>query len=629
MKIFKRIAVIVVVFLVFVFGFSIVSSFFVKENELTNINPEEYTAEQIDAIFAASLDDTNTTKTFKSWYTTAKTVDYSRYEMLERFFAMCAKNNNQTQTVRFASPTASSDTRGTPLGDLAGKKAQNLSTDLGVVENANSWLDAQGNARTDGEDWASENRMTWYIRANALSLSDGNMNVVAIEGIDDSFDITGETAPVYTFQLSPWFKETDDGTYLVKSWRANYAQGYSPFNDNVDLNGNPRVMTWHASFGGSMTSTGNKLTSGAGNHPLNFTSAAQGDAYAKNWNTNEGAGVDANAKWVLYEWQRRHFNLENSGIADGCVNYDYILPSSFIENGVRRVVINAYYGDVYVVGSNVYIGDSSQNVSKSLPVGSELKEDFDELEFKEGSGTKDGNRDLNRANTTARNVSNGFTKIISKEYFSENNNDYIVLNFDLSFDINVTASTYVYTAPWDTGSTEALSGHADGSCNSLTDGTSPLRVAGMEVLIGCYYNGLDTLYNCSSVSGGYTYAVYECKNSRKYASSVTSDYKNTGITFTAASGWNDDLNYVKSFYSTSKPVLCPTAFGGSETTYLKSAFYGAHSAGVHCPWRFGGLTGAGHAGLACEAGHHSPSFSYWGGAPWLAGAEKMRGEFAG
>jgi hypothetical protein len=168
-----------------------------------------------DNFYAALLNDTNTTSIFKAWYNAVSKDEGDRFTLLERFFKMCALNNNQIHTVRFVSPSVSSESRGTPLDWLADKKAQNLSTDAGVFANANKWIDAEGTGRTDGEDWATENRLTWYIRANALSLENGKMNVTAIEGIDAAFDITGETAPVYTFQLSPYFKETDDGNKYI------------------------------------------------------------------------------------------------------------------------------------------------------------------------------------------------------------------------------------------------------------------------------------------------------------------------------------------------------------------------------------------------------------------------------
>jgi len=545
---------------------------------------------EYDNIFAAMLDDTNTSRIFVDWYKTVKTDGISRFEMLKRFFAMCALNNDQTQTVRFLSPSVSSESRGTPLDALADKKAQNLETDAGAVAGGNSWLDAEGNAQTSGEDWATENRMTWYIRANALSLENGDMNVIAIEGIDDDFDLTGETAPVYTFQMSPYFKEVDDGAYLTKSWRANPADGFAPFNDNIDLNGNPRPLTWHATFCGGLTTSGNKLTSGAGRYPKNYTSAQDGDTAAKRWSNHEGVGVDGHFKWALYEWQRRHFNLENSGVAEGCLFYNYQKQCALGATG-KKVILAAADAADYVAGSYVSVGSSND-----------------------------------RSNAASYSIT-APVKILSKsEAYEVDGVSYVDLNLDLAADITTTTSAYVNTMPYKTGATEALSGHADGSPVSLTAGKYPLRVAGLEVLIGCYYIGLDVLYNVTGASSPRAYAVYACKDSRRYGSTISSYYTDTGIAFAAMpQGWN----FVKKFVITSKPVLFPAAIDGSSTGYVKSSFYGTYSAGVRCPWRGGYLSSEDDGGLACEAGYLAPGNSYWYGAPLLAGAEKKRGELAG
>lgn len=137
-------------------------------------------AEFIDASFGALLDGTNTTKVFWLWWPLSATGGASKYDRLCRFFAMMAKAGYKlAYTLRFYLDTVSSDYTGTPLDDLAdGRSAAPLVTDT----------------TTDVTDWAEEDLMTWYIRGNALSLADGTMNILALEG-EREFDITGETAP--------------------------------------------------------------------------------------------------------------------------------------------------------------------------------------------------------------------------------------------------------------------------------------------------------------------------------------------------------------------------------------------------------------------------------------------------
>ena len=180
--------------------------------------------------------------------------------------------------------------------------------------------------------------------------------------------------------------------------------------------------------------------------------------------------------------------------------------------------------------------------------------------------------------------------------------------------------------PWHSGNTEKLPGHKDGCTVNLTSGKTPLRVAGVEVLDGAYAIGLDPLYNVTAnADGGFDYAIHECRDSQKLASSITTDYKDTGISFTGMpSGWN----YVKAFVKTKLGVLFPKLIGGSSTTFFKSAFSGASSAGLRCPWRFMHLYNGGGAGLAGENGNYSPGNSDWYGRPRLGGAGKKRGEWS-
>ena len=552
----------------------------------------------LDTTFAALLDDTNTTRIFREWYKLTIGTE-TRYSKLERFFKMCARNNEQTHTVRFYSSVVSSESRGTPLDWLANKKAQSLATDAGVVENANSWLDAEGLSRKDGEDWATENRITWYVRANALSLDDGTMDVLAIEGVDADFDITGELAPVYSFQLSPWYKETNIGDYVYKSWRANPAAGYAPFNNNVDFDGNPRVLTWHASFGGVMTDDGTKLTSGAYRRPKNYTSSTAALTLARKWNANEAVGADANAKWALSEWQHRHFNKENSDIANGCLSYSTQNRVALAEADVMRVLVTKSQAASFIVGSNVIVGD---NAAETAP---------------------------DRGAAVGYNISKHAVKILSIETVTIDDAEYGALNLELDEPITTTATTWVSTMPWNTGETEKIAGnHLDGSPVSLTSAKYPLRVAGMEVLIGAYFIGIDVLYDVTAnAAGGFDYAVFECRDSAKIAGSITDDYVDTGIRLEGVpSSWQ----YVKEFVNTNAPVLFPQTLGGSSSGYYKSAFYGTYSAGVRSPWRVGNLgNGVAIGGLACVAGYDAPSSSSWSGVPWLTGAEKKRGEWLG
>lgn len=532
----------------------------------------------LDAACQSVLDGKNTTRVFWAYYPRAVAAGESnKYKILSRFATAAAQAWNQkTYTLRSYDPSVSGTTTMTPLDDLADLEAAQLCT-----ENTEAV-----------EDWADEDPMTWYIRANALSLEDGTMNITYFEG-EDGFDITGEDAPVYTFALALWIKEWNDGTYDYISFRTTRGSGYYPDAGDVDPTNKRRPITWHPTFPGGLNSEG-ALTSGAGIKAYNFASATTGITKARIMSSYEGLWNDCDTRWLLRMWQLRHWDLENSGKAEGCTNYNYQYVAALPEENVKRILITTAQAANLVVGSTVSIGD----------MGSQSNKD--------------------RGNSYMRNLAD-LVKISSIETVTINDAQYGAVNLEITETITTTATTYISTMPWHSGATEALPGHKDGCIHSLTAGKGPLRVAGVEVLDGSYAVGLDPLYQVTQNSeSGYDYAIYECRDSQKQTGSVTADYIDTGLSYEGMpTGWN----YVKGFMKTKLGVLFPNAIGGSSTTYYKSAFYGASSAGVRCPWRFASLSNGGVAGLAGENGSVSPGASSWSGRPRLSGAGKKRGEW--
>ena len=465
----------------------------------------------------------------------------------------------------------------TPMDDLADKVAAQLCT-----ENTEAV-----------EDWADEDPMTWYIRANALSLEDGTMNITYFEG-EDGFDITGEDAPVYTFALALWIKEWNDGAYDYISFRTTRGSGYYPDAGDVDPKNKKRPITWHATFPGGLDSKG-ALTSGAGIKAYNFASATAGIQKARQKTIYEGLWNDCDTRWILRMWQLRHFDLENSNIAEGCTSYNYQYMAALPEENVKRVLLSASQAAGFIVGSTVSVGDMGAQSNKD------------------------------RWNAWMRNLAD-LVKVSSIEKVTVGGTEYTAINLDISGTITTTATTCISTMPWHSGATEALPGHKDGCTFSLTAGKTPLRVAGVEVLDGSYAIGLDPLYDTTAnEAGGFDYTVYQCRDSQKLSGSITADYEDTGIVYSGMpSGWN----YVKAFIKSKLGVLFPKLIGGSSTTYFKSAFCGTSSAGVRCPWRFASLNAGGLAGLAAENGNSAPGGSHWGSRPRLCGAGKKRGEWS-
>ena len=535
--------------------------------------------QQLDATWELMLDGTNTTSVFLDWWPLSDNGSDTRYQRLERFGRMLANAwSGKTYTLRGYAAEVSSDTALTPLDDLAGHAPAALATD------------------TDdgGEDWAEEDPMTWYIRANALSLDDGHMNILAIEG-EDGFDLGGDTAPLYRFSLALFKRETQDESYETVSFRTVAAPGYDPYERDISPDGTKRVLTWAPCCGGGLTEDG-KLTSGVGKKPYIFASAQAGLAAARKWEGgNDALWNDGDSDWLLDMWKLRHFDKENSNKLEGCLNYNIQKKVALAETGVKRVLLSTSDAAGLVVGSTVSIGDPGENTS------------------------------LDRSNAYMRNIAH-LVQIASIANVTIDGTVYAAVNLDMEGTIDTTATTRISTMPWHSGSTEKLPGHRDGSIGSLTNGKYPARIAGVEVLNGAYVVSIEPLYNVTAnENGGFDYSIHVCRDSKNLSGSITANHVDTGIRLTGVpSGWQ----WVKAFLKNKFGILIPRLFGGKSSGWYKSAFYGAVSAGVRVPWRWGHLNYGGYGGLAFGDGGGSPGVAHWYGSPRLSGSGKKRGELS-
>lgn len=537
-------------------------------------------ASTLDGMYTAMLDGTNTQKIFKLWWPFAVTQSENKYSCLERFAAMLDTAwGDKTYTVRNIHESVSGDASGTPLDDLAdGRGAAPLVTD----------------ASTGVADWAENDPMTWYVRANAKSLADGTMEVLAVE-TEAAFDVTGETAPVYCFSPALAVKEWDDGSYLYTSWHMRAGDGYVPMAGDVAPDGTHRLLTWHPAFYGGKNSAGG-MTSGAGLLPMPWTSANAALSLARKLTAYDGLWCDCDAQFALMAWRLRHWTLSNSGQLEGCTNYNYQYTLAAAETGVKRVLLTKAQGANLLVGSCVCLGERGSNT----------------------------NNDRNQAyNHDVFNVA----KILSVETVTVDDTEYAAVNLDLASTIDTTTTMLVSTMPWPNGTTEALPGHSDGCIGNLTNGRYPYRIAGMEMQIGSYCEELDPLWKASLVDDDHWhYDVYSCRDSEKLVGSITANYQKVGeFDLPNANKWS--WNYIRALNKMAAEAQIPTKFGGSSSTYVKAAFLSPGGAGVFAPWRFGSLDGGTLCGLSCARGAYAPDRSDWNGVPRLAGSGKKRGEW--
>ena len=535
----------------------------------------------LDSIFSLFIDGKNTTEMFWKWYPLTDKYGSTKYTRLERWCKLLANAwSNKTYTLRFYKASVSGAYTGTPLDDLAdGRQAAPLVTD----------------SSEPTEDWAENDPMTWYIRANALSLADGTMNILYFEG-EDGFDITGEIAPVYSFALNLYLKHWTDESYKYTSWKTVKADGYNSMAEGIAPDNSYRTVTWHPSFDGGLNVSGG-LTSGAGKKPVIWTSAQDALPLARKITPYEGLWTDCDQQYVLSQWQLRHWTLENSDVLNGCQSYNYQYTLAVAESDVKRLIVTTEQGANFIVGSNVCLGEKGANE----------------------------NNDRNQAYN--HDIFNCAT-ITSIENVNISEADYTALNLDIEEPITTTTTMLVSTIAWSSGTTEALQGHSDGCIENLTNGKYPIRVAGIEIMNGANVEELDPLWQASIVEDHWKYEVYSCRDSEKQAGSITGNYEKIGE-FTLPNAEEYRWNYIKDMNELESEAMIPLEFEGSSSTYYRSAFLSTGgSGGVRCPCRAGPLSDGPAAGLACADGAIARGVSSGFGAARLTGAGKKRGESA-
>ena len=548
-----------------------------EDNELVT---KRYVDGGINGIYKALVDGGNTTKLFYSFLELPDNKNKQRFEVINDFGQIIAEAwADKTYTLRFYKASVSGDYTGTPLDDLAdGRQAAPLVTDNTTIE-----------------DWTENDPMTWYIRANALSLADGTMNILAFEG-ENGFDITGETAPVYCFALNLYLKHSTDDSYKYVSWKTVKAEGYESMAEGIAPDSSYRTITWHPAFFGGLNTAGG-ITSGANKKPVIWTSAQDALPLARKITPYEGLWTDCDQQYVLSQWQLRHWTLENSGVLEGCTRYNYQYTLAVAETDVKRVIVTKEQGKNFIVGSNVCLGE--RGVNESVDRNQAYNHDIIQI-----------------------------ATITSIENVNISEVEYTALNLDIDSPITTTTTMFLSTMPWSSGTTESLYNHSDGSITSVTNGFYPYRVAGIEMLVGTNIEMLDPLWQASIIDDHWKYEVYSCRDSEKQASSITGDYQKTGE-FSLTSAAEYTWFYIKDMNELEAEAMIPTEFGGSDSTYYRSAVSSTGgSGGLLSPWRGGHLNDWGSAGFVCAYGSNSPGTSNWVGGGRLTGAGKKRGESA-
>ena len=403
--------------------------------------------------------------------------------------------------------------------------------------------------------------------------AEGRPRISAIDGVPGPvFKRSDPTVIVGVLQMTGWVRWIEEaGSYGFDYSDMIGADGFSPLPEAVELADNS-VRTWvvHGKYGfgeGWTCCSGQKAKVWNVSHDTQLTGvrSAWGSRYC-----GFSSADDAFLKLMLYI---KYGRIDSDSVLHGCVDYNCDFSPALAETGVERILITPEQAAKLIVGSTVCYGPTARAISSPV----------------------------DRAKITAIET----VEIDGTQYAAV-----YVDNGGVTFDTATTG--HLTTMQWYTGSTDGVLGN-DGGINPLSD-KYPVKLQGIEILIGCYEVAGDTIFRYEEVAGVGCEVAHVCRDASKLAKSITENYKTCvyGTPCPASSSWQ----YPKRLgHDPALPeVMLGLILDGSSTSGTRDGQYiEKYSANAVREWlRFGSLNyGLGSAGLSCCHGGGGLSIADW------------------
>lgn len=407
--------------------------------------------------------------------------------------------------------------------------------------------------------------------------------ITAIAGITDNFRRHSPDHFVGVLQMSGYFYTTENDTSYTEGYSALVNLPYAniaPLDESIRPNGNVRPWVVHSKYFNHTVN--GKLTSYAGVIPtarnishntLHTLAAATGVGYS--------GGTTADDAFLKIMLHIKYASLSSDNIVAGCSSNDVRATAKIPETGVKRIILSESDGTKFEVGMGVLIGT---------------------------------NESADRNAATSYSITGGegaVVTVVTPITISDTNYIAVYVDNSAAFD-TVADTTQISTYYWTNGATDCVLGN-DGSPKSNTSGKYPGKIQGIEFMNGGYEVFADVILKLYKESDGtYWYEPYICRDTAKFATSITADYKASGVKLLqpASTSWH----YIKRL-GYKKGVFFPIDItGASSSTYVRDAFYAlAATEGIR-EWLARGDLAAGVAlaGLSCILGHDGVSLADWG-----------------
>ncbi|MBR4472507.1 MAG: hypothetical protein IKS55_02610 [Oscillospiraceae bacterium] len=520
----------------------------------------------------AMLNGSNYKTVMKSWFQAngaAAMADLS--DLCDRWYTMTRTGWNGG--VRFAIPAegAAASSDGTKTGDNYG-----LSCTPSTKETANT------------DDYANLPLFA-CVDCNVYLDSAGKPHVTAIDGIAGNFKRSDPSKIVAVLQMTGWKKAVVDTTNGVYGWDYTDAEnvpGYTPLPEAVELADNsvrPWVVHGKYSAGEGWTCCSNQKVK-----VFNVSHNTCRSGIRSAWGNRYCGFTSADSAFLQLMLYLKYGRLDSDRILVGCCDYNYDYTPAVAETGVERILLTTAQAANILVGSTVHLSTSARGGTAIV----------DRVKVKKVETVNVGGTDYG-----AVYVDNGGTTF------------------------NTATSNHLCTMQWYTGSTDGVLG-SDGGINP-SNGKYPVRLQGIEYMVGCYEVIGDTILNHETINSVAVEAAHICRDASKIAESITSDYigASFGVPKPGSAGWQ----YPKQMREDGglPELIYPIDIVGSSSAGPRDGFYlEAQSATGTREWpRFGALdVGVANAGLSCGRGYSGLSYAYWGIGGRLS-VTGNRGEF--
>lgn len=408
----------------------------------------------------------------------------------------------------------------------------------------------------------------FHVSANAGADADGVPWVEAIDGVDYGFSRVDNGKGNNVFEVAPvvWqaVEVLANGNMLV-SWSDTRFTGSTP---------NPKAMLPDGTLRPYMLTPTYPMSIDADGRPRSVSGAKVANRTTSHDSlidqcktaTTGYSGMSAYDQWYINFHQLTKTLCKSSQVDfPGCTDFNIQIHPALAETGVTRVVVTA-------------------EQAAKIPVGASMM-----------YGTDTGTTCPDRGAAAAYDVFDGAV-VGGKETLADGN---VALLMDVAKAFDTTTNTWLQSAPWSTGSTDALVG--DGQV--AKDGKHPFKVGGAETALGAWEVIGDTLF--VSDGTGFGVAVNPDTRNEKKGAVATGCTPSTACMPTKE-GYTLNLQFVNG-------LILPKDVGGSATTGTGDYFYvsptEAVTKGTIREVRFLGYLGSGlRAGLRFA---HAWTWSGW------------------